>query len=85
MNNNADIELIDLPCGAHAVLENQIVYRCTSCFTVAGSVDMPRSCSDEMQKFRNWRDLGGADWDYNPRSVSSYSTWGYKYQHEHKK
>jgi len=82
--NNFDIALIDLPCGAQAVLENEMVYRCTSCSSVAGSVGMPRSCSDEMQKFRNWRLLGGADWDYNPRSVAESDAEN-KYQHELKK
>jgi hypothetical protein len=32
---------------------------------VVGSIGMPQSCKDEIQKWNNWKELGGEDWDYS--------------------
>ena len=55
-----------LPCGGTAYFdyESGISYRCTTCFAVVGSVGMPRSCKDDMDKYDSWNKLGGVGWDY---------------------
>lgn len=55
-----------LPCGgiAHFDKSSGISYRCEECMAVVGSVGMPRSCKNEIEKYDNWEELGGKGWDY---------------------
>ena len=56
---------IYLPCGGVASFDESsgISYRC-ECGAVVGSIGQPRSCKDEVQKWKNWEALGGKGWDY---------------------
>ena len=55
-----------LPCGGTAYFDelSGISYRCENCMAVVGSVGMPRSCKDEIEKHDNWEELGGKPWQY---------------------
>lgn len=55
-----------LPCGGVANFDcsSGISYRCEVCNAVIGSVGQPRSCKDDDQFWRGWKDLGGMGWDY---------------------
>lgn len=54
-----------LPCGGTAYFDESsgISYRC-ECGAVVGSIGMPQSCRDEMEKYRVIETLGGKGWDY---------------------
>ena len=56
-----------LPCGNRATFDHAsgMSYRCDQCWAVVGSIGQPRECRDEMNKWKNWKTLGGRDWDYN--------------------
>ena len=56
-----------LPCGNRATFDHAsgMSYRCDQCWAVVGSIGQPSRCKDEMIKWRNWKALGGRDWDYN--------------------
>jgi hypothetical protein len=55
-----------LPCGGLALFDESsgIAYRCENCMAVVGSIGQPQRCKDEAQKYENWKNLGGAGWDY---------------------
>jgi hypothetical protein len=61
------MDLMRLPCGGIAEFDEDsgISYRCTHCMAVVGSIGMPQGCKDEIQKWDNWKELGGEDWDYS--------------------
>ncbi len=49
---------IKLPCGAEAFQDaetNEYSYRCKECFCIVGSVGMPRSCRELLEKERDER------------------------------
>ena len=54
-----------LPCGGTAYFDESsgISYRC-ECGAVVGSIGMPQSCKDEVDKYRAWEAIGGKGWDY---------------------
>ena len=57
-----------LPCGGVAWLDpdsSTYGFRCEHCMSVVGSIGQPRDCKEEADKWRNWKALGGKDWDYN--------------------
>lgn len=67
------MDLMQLPCSGVAYFDEEsgISYRCMHCFAVVGSVGMPKHCKDEIQKWDNWKELGGQGWDYKiPESYS---------------
>lgn len=46
---------VNLPCGGVAEFDDESTcysYRCTSCFAVVGSIGMPQSCRDELDKVK---------------------------------
>lgn len=57
---------LHLPCGNTAYFDEDsgISHRCELCGAVIGSIGMPRECKDEMEKWDNWKKLGGAGWNY---------------------
>lgn len=56
-----------LPCGGVANFDHSsgISYRCEDCGAVVGSIGQPRRCQDAVQKYENWKALGGKGWDYD--------------------
>lgn len=68
MGGWADVKLdpIRLPCGGVAYWDesSQISYRCEQCNAVVGSINQPKHCKDEENKWRAWEALGGRGWDY---------------------
>ena len=44
---------IQLPCGARATFDRYsgISYRCLDCFSVVGSMGMPRDCADLFEQY----------------------------------
>ena len=58
---------IKLPCGGLALFEEDSTcysYRCIKCMAVVNSIGMPALCKEEMNKWENWKHLGGQGWDY---------------------
>ena len=58
---------IKLPCGGLAVFEEDSTcysYRCIRCMAVVNSIGMSTRCKEEMNKWENWRQLGGQSWNY---------------------
>ena len=61
------MDLMLLPCGGIAEMDYESTcfsYRCQHCLAVVGSIGMPRTCKDEMDKWDNWEALGGQGWNY---------------------
>jgi hypothetical protein len=60
------LRTIFLPCGASAYFDESsgISYRCNSCGAVVGSIGQPDRCSEESQKWKTLKALGGKGWDY---------------------
>jgi hypothetical protein len=74
------MKLMKLPCGGIAEFDQEsgISYRCRACYAVVGSIGMPRDCKDEMQKWDNWKELGGKDWDYiMPKDYEDNRSWSW--------
>ena len=69
-----EIDVMKLPCGGVAYFDEDsgISYRCEMCGCVVGSVGQPQHCKDEMQKWDNWKKLGGKGWDYNLEPEEHY-------------
>ena len=56
-----------LPCGGIAWLDpdsSTYGYRCTSCFSIIGSIGQPKPCKDEEAKWEAWKSIGGKGWNY---------------------
>lgn len=55
-----------LPCGGRSYddYENMCV-RCTSCFSVIGSIGQPSQCKEIAEKYDMLTKLGGGYWDYS--------------------
>ena len=60
------VDPVSLPCGGTAYFDHEsgISYRCLDCGAVVGSIGMSPRCKDEMDKWDNWKKLGGEGWDY---------------------
>jgi hypothetical protein len=56
-----------LPCGGTAYFDESsgFSYRCDTCNAVVGSIGQPSRCKDEVQKYENWKTIGGKGWDYD--------------------
>lgn len=59
-------DLMILPCGGVAEFdyESGISYRCQQCMATVGSIGTPKHCKDEIEKWKNWAELGGKEWNY---------------------
>jgi hypothetical protein len=66
MNDSINPKQIYSPCGGVAIFDEGAGYgyRCLDCGAVIGSVGQPRRCQEEVQKYENWKKLGGKGWDF---------------------
>lgn len=66
MNENVTYKQIYSPCGGIAIFDDGagFGYRCLDCGAVIGSIGQPQRCKDEVQKYENWKKLGGKGWDF---------------------